>query len=68
MTIRLDFVNVNREVTGSLEFRVGGSAQSSADGIAPCGIRRSGQMKGHGAKFGRKEGGSNRCTALVQKR
>jgi len=29
MTIRLDFVNVNREVTGSLEFRVGGEAQSS---------------------------------------
>jgi len=24
MTIRLDFVNVNREVTGSLEFKVGG--------------------------------------------
>ena len=29
MTIRLDVVNVNREVMGSLEFQLGGEAESS---------------------------------------
>jgi hypothetical protein len=43
MTIRVVFVDgPNKEITGSLEFQVGAEARSSADGIAPRRIRRSG--------------------------